>query len=108
LRGRARFAGGSARGTAAVDGDGLVSLPYRRTGGGATEEVRSPVTGDVIQLERAGDGYTLSVGRFGDSLAPVRVGDLALGDTVYVGLLVCVHTDTGVERAALPVVRLAR
>src|SRR2546423_954622 len=103
---RSDFATGSPHVTAAVHGDGLVALQYRRTGGGATEEVRSPVTGDVIQLERAGDGYTLSVGRFGDSLAPVRVADLALGDTVYVGLFVCAHNDTVVERATFRDVRI--
>ena len=44
---------GSAQVTGAVHGDGLVALQFRRTPGGATEEVRSPVTdADVIQLER--------------------------------------------------------
>src|SRR5256885_4389076 len=98
---------GSAHVTAAVHGDGLVALQFRRTAGGQTEEVRSPVTGpDVIQLERAGDGYTLSVGRFGDSLAPVRVADLALGDDVYVGLFVCAHNDSVVEQATFRDVRI--
>jgi len=98
---------GSAHVTAAVHGDGLAALQFRRTAGGQTEEVRSPVTGpDVIQLERAGDGYTLSVGRFGDSLAPIRVANLALGDTVYVGLFVCAHNDTVVERATFHDVRI--
>jgi len=98
---------GSAHVTAAVHGDGLVALQFRRTAGGQTEEVRSSVTGpDVIQLERAGDGYTLSVGRFGDTLAPVRVANLALGDTVYVGLFVCAHNDTVVERATFRDVRI--
>src|SRR5256886_15417710 len=60
--------------TAAVHGDGLVALQFRRTAGGLTEEVRSPVTApDVIQLERAGNRYTLSVARFGDTLATVSV-----------------------------------
>src|SRR5438105_2758685 len=98
---------GSAHVTAAVHGDGLVALQFRRTAGGQTEEVRSPVTGpDVIQLERAGDGYTLSVGRFGDTLAPLRVADLAVGDTVYVGLFVCAHNHTVVGRATFRDVRL--
>src|SRR5947208_7657620 len=98
---------GSAHVTAAVHGDGLAALQFRRTAGGQTEEVRSPVTGpDVIQLERAGDGYTLSVGRFGDSLAPVRVAALALGDTLYVGLFVCAHNDSVVERATFRDVRI--
>src|SRR5438105_12306623 len=93
--------------TAAVHGDGLVALQFRRTAGGTTEEVRSPVAGpDVIQLERAGDSYTLSVGRFGDSLAPVRVANLPLGDQVYVGLFICAHNDTVVERATFRDVRI--
>ena len=104
---RSNLATGSPQVTAAVHGDGLVALQFRRAAGGQTEEVRSPVTGpDVIQLERAGDGYTLSVGRFGDTLAPVRVADLALGDTLYVGLFVCAHNDTVVERATFRDVRI--
>ena len=104
---RSNLATGSPQVTAAVHGDGLVALQFRRAAGGQTEEVRSPVTGpDVIQLERAGDGYTLSVGRFGDTLAPVRVAALALGDTLYVGLFVCAHNDTVVERATFRDVRI--
>ena len=93
--------------TAAVHGDGLVALQFRRTAGGLTEEVRSPVTApDVIQLERAGNRYTLSVARFGDTLATVSVADLTLGDQVYVGLFVCAHTDSVVEQAAFRDVRI--
>src|SRR5256884_382816 len=104
---RSNLATGSPQVTAAVHGDGLVALQFRRAAGGQTEEVRSPVTGpDVIQLERAGDGYTLSVGRFGDTLSPVRVAALALGDTLYVGLFVCAHNDTVVERATFRDVRI--
>jgi TolB protein len=104
---RSGLATGSPHVTAAVHGDGLVALQFRRTAGGTTEEVRSPVAApDVIQLERAGDSYTLSVGRFGDTLAPVRVANLALGDTVYVGLFVCAHNDTVVERASFRDIRI--
>src|SRR5437879_9473309 len=46
---------GSPHVTAAVHGDGLVALQFRRTAGGETEEIRSPVSApDVIQLERVG------------------------------------------------------
>src|SRR5205814_2443202 len=65
------------------------------------------VTGaDIIQLERTGDSYVLSVGRFGDSLAAVRIADLALGDQASVGLFVCAHNDTVVERATFRDVRI--
>src|SRR5437762_905730 len=66
---------------------------------------RGSVT-DVVQLERAGDRYTLSVARFGDSLTAVRLADLPLGDQVYVGLFVCAHNDTVVERATFRDVRI--
>src|SRR6184192_4837535 len=87
--------------TAAVHGDGLVALQFRRTAGGLTEEIRSPVSApDVIQLERVGNGYILSAARVGDTLVAVRLPDLALGEQPYVGLFVCAHNDSVVERAS--------
>src|SRR5438046_964269 len=59
---RSDFATGSPHVTAAVHGDGLVALQHRRTRRGATEEVRSPVTGDVTPLHRAGARYMLCGG----------------------------------------------
>jgi dipeptidyl aminopeptidase/acylaminoacyl peptidase len=104
---RSSLASGSPHVTAAVHGDGLVALQFRRTEGGPTEEIRSPIVGaDVVQLERTGAGYTLFVARFGDSLTAVRVADLPLGDQVYVGLFVCAHNDTVVERATFRDVRI--
>src|SRR5437867_8811156 len=104
---RSSLASRSPHVTAAVHGDGLVAMQFRRSAGGATEEVRSPVAGaDVVQLEREGDTYTLSVGRFGDSLTAVRLADLPLGDQVYLGLFVCAHNDTVVERATFRNVRI--
>src|SRR5256885_2240469 len=104
---RSTLAKGAPHVTAAVHGDGLAALQFRRTPGGLTEEVRSPVAApDVIQLERAGDRYTLSVGRFGDTLAALRVADVALGDDVYVGLFVCAHNDSVVEQATFRDVRI--
>src|SRR6266576_595623 len=104
---RSTLATGAPHVTAAVHGDGLAALQFRRTAEGLTEEVRSPVAApDVIQLERAGDRYTLSVGRLGDTLAAVRVADVALGDDVYVGLFVCAHNDSVVEQATFRDVRI--
>jgi len=49
---RSSLESGSPHVTAAVHGDGLVALQFRRTAGGVTEEIRSPVSApDVIQLE---------------------------------------------------------
>jgi Tol biopolymer transport system component len=90
----------------AVHGDGLVSLQFRRTAGGTTEEVQSPVNGaDVIQLERTGGRYIMSVARFGDAFTAEQV-DVVLGDEVYIGLFVCAHNNTVVEQATFRDVRI--
>lgn len=95
--------------SAAIHGDGLAALQFRRTAGATTEEVRSGVNGgDVVRLERRGGRWIMSVARFGDTLSSVEVGDVALPDTVYVGLFVCAHNDTVTERAAFDDVRITR
>jgi hypothetical protein len=83
----------SAYADAAVHGDGLTSLQFRRTKGAATEEVRSAVAGaSFVQLQRKGNTYILSAARFGEPLTVTQVADLALGDEVYAGLFLCSHT----------------
>ena len=101
----------SAHVTAALHGDGLASLQFRRTAGGITEEGNardslpsSPYT--VVQLERRDGVYLMSVARFGDTLITREIADVSLPDTVYVGLFVCAHNDTVVERAAFSNVRI--
>jgi TolB protein len=92
---------------AVVHGDGLASLQFRRTRGANTEEVKSSVNApDVIQLERRGDKYLMSVARFGDAFTTEQVSGLALGDEVYVGLFVCSHNKDVVERATFGDVRI--
>ena len=104
---RSTLDSGSAHVSAAVHGDGLTSLQFRRTTGGLTEEVKSPLTGaDVIQLERRGTTYIMSVAKFGDTLSAVQTTDIALGDEVNVGLFVCAHNDSVTERATLADVRI--
>ena len=94
---------------AAVHGDGLTSLQFRRTKGAVTEEARSELTGaDVVQLERKGSTLTLSAARFGDPFRTTQVSDLALGDEVYVGLFLCSHNPDVLERASFRNVRLVR
>ncbi|HKA57611.1 MAG TPA: hypothetical protein VKD28_03280 [Gemmatimonadales bacterium] len=98
--------------TAALHGDGLISLQFRRAVGGITEEVKSrdslPDSDVVIQLERRGRVYIMSVGRFGDSLTTNELTGVSLPDSVYVGLFVCAHNDTLVERAVFRNVRITR
>jgi Tol biopolymer transport system component len=96
--------------TAAFHGDGLMSLQFRRTTGAVTEEAKSrdslPDADAVIQLERRDGVYVMSVARFGDTLVTQEIADVTLPDTVYVGLFVCAHNDTAVERGAFSNVRI--
>jgi len=101
---------GSAHVTAALHGNGLMSLQFRRHTGGITEEIKSPDSlpnaDAVIQLERRDGEYFMSVARFGDTLVTQRLTTVSLPDTVYVGLFVCAHNDTVMERATFRNVRI--
>jgi Tol biopolymer transport system component len=96
--------------TAALHGDGLMSLQFRRQAGAITEEEKSadslPNADAVIQLERRDGDYFMSVAQFGDTLVTTRLTGVSLPDTVYVGLFVCAHNDTVVERGAFSNVRI--
>ena len=98
--------------TAALHGNGLMSLQFRRSVGGDTEEEKSrdslPDPDVVIQLERKNGVYIMSVGRFGDTLVSQELTGVSLPDTVYVGLFVCAHNDSVVERARFSHVRITR
>jgi TolB protein len=100
---------GSPYADAAVHGDGLTSLQYRRTPGGETDEVRSPVAGpDFIQLERRKDTFLLSVAHFGEPLVTSELKDLALGPEVYAGLFLCSHNASVMETGVFQDVRVIR
>ena len=101
---------GSAHVTAALHGNGLMSLQFRRQTGAITEEARSPDSlpdpDAVIQLERRDGEYFMSVAQFGDTLVTQRLANVSLPDTVYVGLFVCAHNDTVMEQATFSNVRI--
>ena len=103
---RATLDDSSPHGSAVLHGDGLTSLQFRKTKGAPTEEIRSKVTAaDVLQLERRGNTYRMSVARFGDVLSSDEVS-LDLGDEVYVGLFVCSHNKDVTETARFSNVRI--
>lgn len=92
---------------AAVHGDGLTSLQYRRTAGAATEEKRSSLNGaDIVQLERKGNTYIMSVAKSGETFVSEELEGLDLGDEVYVGLFVCSHNPDVSETAVFNNVRI--
>jgi len=98
--------------SAALHGDGLMSLQYRRRIGGITEELKSadslPAGEALIQLERKNGVYIMSVGKPGGSLTATELTGLSLPDSVYVGLFVCAHNDSVVERGVFTEVALRR
>ena len=92
--------------SAVLHGDGLTSLQFRKTRAGATEEIASKVkAADVLQLERKGNTFKMSVARFGDVFTTDEVS-LDLGDEVYVGLFVCSHNKDVTEQAVFSNVRI--
>lgn len=96
--------------TAALHGNGLVSLQFRRSAGAATEENKSadslPNADAIVQLERRDGVYIMSVAQFGDTLVTQQLEGVALPDTVYVGLFVCAHNESVTERATFSNVRI--
>jgi Tol biopolymer transport system component len=82
-------------------------LQFRTVEGDTTRELQSTVRGpDIIQLERKGNRFFMSVARFGDTLSAPQGVDLALEDEVYAGLYVCAHNKDVVEKAAFRNVRI--
>ena len=94
---------------AVIHGDGLTSLQFRKTKGAVTEQIESPVKGaDVVQIERRGSTYVMSVAKFGQPFTTSQVADLELGDDLFVGLALCSHNPAVVERAIFSNVRIIR
>jgi TolB protein len=85
---------------ATVHGDGHASLQIRRAKGGQTERVNfTAQSPDVIQLERKGDSFTMSVANFGEPFQKPEAFEVPLGAEVYVGIYVCSHNKDVYETA---------
>ena len=61
---------------------------------------------DVIQLERKGNQYIMSVAHFGEPFVTEEITDVDLGDDVYVGLFICSHNKDVVEKVKFDNVRI--
>lgn len=104
---RASLEASSPQACTGIHGDGLVSLQFRRTQNGPTDQVVAPINGaDVIQLERKANTYSMSVAHYGEPFTTVQVTELDLGEEVYLGLFVCSHEDQVVEKATFRDVRI--
>lgn len=81
-----------------VHGDGLLALQYRKEDGANVEEIKFEKNGaDVIQLEKKGNTYTMSVADFGSPYDTEKIENLNLGENLISGLFVCSHNDEFTE-----------
>ena len=92
---------------AAIHGDGLTSLQYRREKGDITKEIKSDnQMPDHIVLQRAGNVIRMKTGtgRYPDQ--PDATLELALPQKCYVGLFICSHEADVSETGYFSDVRL--
>jgi Tol biopolymer transport system component len=93
--------------SATVHGDGLTSLQFRKAPKTDIEEIKSSVQApDVIQLERRGKQFIMSVARYGGPFSIEQISAIDLGDEVYTGLFICAHNKDVVEAATFDNVRI--
>jgi TolB protein len=90
----------SAYADAAIHGDGLTALQFRRTDGGLTEHATVSVKGaDKMRFERRGDTFRFQAAGPDEPFVETSVRDVVLGDAIYVGLFVCSHHAQTIEQA---------
>lgn len=77
-----------------VHGDGLAALQWRKGAGENVEEIKLAIQApDVIQLEKKGADYTMSVARFGETFQVAKVENIELGADLMAGLYICSHNN---------------
>jgi Tol biopolymer transport system component len=99
----------SAHVNATLHGNGIGALQFRRTTGAVTEEVHFAADRpSVFQLERVGKRFVVSAAHFGETFQTQNLESVELPDEVYVGIYVCAHDNTIVEKGIFRNVRLVR
>ena len=106
---RNTLSGGSPMVNAAVHGDGLTSLQFRKTTGGETLEVQSSdKMPDVVQLARIDGVFYMSTAVFGEPFTTVELSEISLRNQVFAGIYICSHNPDVVERATFRNVRIVK
>jgi Tol biopolymer transport system component/regulation of enolase protein 1 (concanavalin A-like superfamily) len=92
----------------ALHGNGLTALQSRETAGATTYEIQSDVSGPArVRLEKHGDYIYMSVAPAGQELQPAgAMYHTSFQEPFYVGLAVCAHDNTKIERAVFSNVEL--
>jgi len=89
-----------------VHGDGLTSLQYREAAGADMKELKFDTQGpQVIQLEKKGDLFTMSVAHYGE-LYTRQTLEMKMEGSLETGLFVCSHNDEVSEEAVFSNVRV--
>ena len=93
--------------TLTVHGDGLTAFQYRKKNNTNIEEIKTPILHpDILQLERRGRSYFVSVAKLGNPFWTVEIPDFDFPSELLVGLFVCAHNKNIVEEARLAETRL--
>jgi TolB protein len=81
-----------------VHADGLTSFQYRKLPNTNIEEVKTPIMApDIIQVERNGRSYIVSIAKIGQPFWTVEIPDFDFPEQLMVGLFVCSHNVNEVE-----------
>ena len=98
----------SAYADAALHGDGLTSLQYREVRNARTCEIQANVSAPKrLRIEKRGEYVSMSIAREGEELHPAGGSfRLKLDEPFYVGLGVCAHDNTALEKAVFANVEL--
>jgi hypothetical protein len=90
-----------------VHGDGLTAFQFRKKNGNNIEEIKIPIIGaEILQLERRGRSYFISVAKLGNPFWTVEVPDFDFPEELFVGLFVCSHNKNVVEQATFTNTRI--
>lgn len=88
--------------TLTVHGDGLTAFQYRKKNATNIEEIKTPIIApDILQLERRGRSYFVSIAKIGMPFWTVEIPDFDFPEELLVGLFVCSHNKNVVEQAQL-------
>jgi TolB protein len=89
-----------------IHGDGLTALQYRKAAGEDMEQLKFDISGPgVLQLEKKGNLYTVSVAHRGEVYLEQTL-ELELEGPMEVGLFVCSHNVEVFEEATFSNVRI--
>lgn len=93
---------------ATTHGDGLTSLQYRLVKDSATYQIVADSFPDVIQLERKGNKFIMSVARQGKPFSSVSFDHPGIRKEVFIGLGLCSHNSNVIEQVELSNVRILK